>query len=127
MKDDLHARMTPAVEGHLLRLREGHEVAIYKRDGVCWVAEFHDGRGKLVDATSWFHFHVGPLRYSHGNRAAALDSATAITPEVLAQIEQLHRRADRAARSTLAAAVVNALRCWAGLGASRSRRARGLG
>ena len=132
MKDDLHASTTPVVEGHVLHLREGYDVAIYKRNGVVWVAEFRAGRSELIDAASWFHFHMGSLRYSLGNRAAALNSASAITPEVLAQIERLHRRAERAPRATLAAALVNAVRRWAGLGASKartsaSRRAQELG
>jgi hypothetical protein len=122
MNDGPVAGTTNVVNGHLLRLGDGREVAIYRRNGQCWVAEFHDGCGRLFDATWWFRFHVGSLRYSHGNRAAALDSATAITPELLAQIEQLHRRADHAASPALITAVVNAVRRGFGLGASKVRR-----
>ena len=120
MKDDPNTGTTAGVEGQLLHLRAGYDVAIYTRNGICWVAEFHNGRANLIDGTTWFRFHSGPLRNSHGNRAAALDSASALTPEVLAHIERLHRRADlAAARPTLAAAVVNAVRRWLGLGATR--------
>jgi hypothetical protein len=122
MKDDPCTSITAVVEGQILRISEGHEVAIYKRNGVHWVAEFRDGRGELVDATSWFHFHTGALRYSFGNRAAALNSASAITPEVLAQIEHLHGRADNSARASILTALANAVRRWASIGVSRMRK-----
>jgi hypothetical protein len=80
-----------AAAGQLLHLGERHLVAIYTREGVCWVAEFRDGRGELIDPATFFHFHTGALRYSHGRRAAALASATALTPEVLEKIERLHQ------------------------------------
>jgi hypothetical protein len=120
MKDDLPVGTSPLVEGHVLHLREGYEVAIYKRNSVGWVAEFRNGRGELFDAALWFQFHAGSLRYSLGDRAAALNSASAITPELLAQIERLHRRAENTPPSALAAVVI-AVRRWAGLGASRAR------
>jgi hypothetical protein len=82
------------VHGQLLRLSAQHEIAIYLRDGASWVAEFTDGRGELMDAATWFRFHIGTLRYSHGLRAAALKSATALTQEVLEKIERLHRQAE---------------------------------
>jgi len=74
------------------------------------------------------------LRYSMRSRAAALNSATSITPEMLARIEWLHRRADRSAAAlpTQAAAVVKAVQRWFTLGvtkgrSSASRRAEDLG
>jgi len=79
------------VRGHLLHLGERHQVAIYARNGTRWVAEFREGRGELIDATTWFHFHAGALRYSHGKRAAALESATVLTQELLEEIERLHQ------------------------------------
>jgi hypothetical protein len=79
------------VRGHLLHLGERHQVAIYARNGMRWVAEFREGRGELIDAATWFHFHAGALRYSHGKRAAALESATALTQELLEEIERLHQ------------------------------------
>jgi hypothetical protein len=110
MNDDMRASTTTMADGQLLRLREGHQVAIYKRNGVNWVAEFRNGRSELFDAAWWFYFHLGSLRYSHGMRETALDSATAITPEVLAKIERLHRRVERVARPHFVAVVVNAVR-----------------
>lgn len=115
--NDLRASTTGLEDGQLLHLREGHEVAIYKRNGVSWVAEFRNGRSELFDAAWWFYFHLGSLRYSHGMREAALDAATAITPEVLAKIERLHRRVERVARPRLAILFINAVRRyrrWAG-------------
>lgn len=85
-----------AISGSVLQLDERHKVAIYQRQGVCWVADFQDGAGRLVDAASWFRFHAGALRYSHGRRAAALGSSAPISPELAEQIERLHQ-------STLAA------------------------
>lgn len=81
-------------EGQLMQLDEQHAIAIYRREGTCWVAEFRGGTGVLVEASSWFHFDVGELRHSHGRRAAALRSATALTPEISKKIECLHRQAD---------------------------------
>jgi len=133
MKDDLRTGTTPVVEGHVLHLREGLDVAIYTRNDVCWVAEFQHGRAALIDGTIWFRFHSGPLRQSHGNRAAALDSSSQLTPKVLAQIERLHLRAEQAATGpTRAAAIFHAVRRWLGRGATggralASRRAQDLG
>ena len=58
--EDKPRKVSNTTEGRLLRLGEGHEVAIYRRDGVCWPAEFRHGRGELIDAASWFRFHAGP-------------------------------------------------------------------
>jgi hypothetical protein len=132
MKDDRCTGTMDVIDGHLLHLSEGYDVAIYTRNDVCWVAEFHDDRAALFDATIWLRFYSGRLRFSHAQRAAALDSASALTPEVLAQIDRLHHRADdAAARTSLPAAVANAVRRWFGLTATRgspaSRRAQDVG
>ena len=82
------------VQGQLLQLDEHHAVATYMRDGTSWVAEFRGDAGALTDAATWYRFHAGELRYSHRRRAAALRSATALTPEIIEKIGQLHRRAD---------------------------------
>jgi hypothetical protein len=117
MNDNRHTSTSTVNEGQLLRLREGHQVAIYKRDGVNWVAEFRNGRSELFDAAWWFYFHLGSLRYSHGIREAALDSATAITPEILAKIERLHRRVERVAHPRFATVAFNAVRrYWRSIG-----------
>ena len=43
-----------AITGNILHSSERHTVAIYRRDGQCWVANFQDGCGELTDAASWF-------------------------------------------------------------------------
>jgi len=73
----------------MIDLGTGHTIAIYKRNGVCWVAEFRDGRGERDYAGSWFRFHAGGLRYCHNRRRAALESSTPLTPEMLEKIERL--------------------------------------
>ena len=90
MNAKLETSSPSAMAGQLLYLGERHSVAIYTRDGECWVAEFSGGRGELIDAATFFHFHTGVLRYSHGRRAAALNSATPLMPEMLEKIERLH-------------------------------------
>jgi hypothetical protein len=84
---------TIAVTGHVMQLGEHHSVAIYQRNGRCWVAEFRDGRGELIDAAGWFRSHLGALRYSHGHRMAALATMRPITADVIGKIEDLHHRA----------------------------------
>jgi hypothetical protein len=81
-----------SIDGHLLQLGEGHEVAIYTREGVFWVAEFRDGRSELLNAATFFRFHAGALRYCNRSHAAAHESAKTLTPEVLERIERLHQQ-----------------------------------
>jgi hypothetical protein len=83
---------SPAITGTLIHLSADHMVAFYVRDGACFAAEFREGRGEITELTTWFHFHAGPLRYCHSRRAAALDSTTVLTPEMIEKIEHLHRR-----------------------------------
>jgi hypothetical protein len=81
-----------SIEGHLRQLGEGHEVAIYTRDGVFWVAEFRHGYSELFNAAAFFRFHAGALRYSKRPYGLALASTTALTPEVFERIERLHQQ-----------------------------------
>jgi hypothetical protein len=107
-----------SIDGHLLQLGAGYEVAIYTRDGVFWVAEFRDGRSELLDASAFFRFHAGALRYSNRRHAAALESARGLTPEVLDRIERLHQQleADNARILGASVAVVaSVMRCCRGL------------
>lgn len=84
------SRVPGQIQGQMLRLSEYHAVAIYRRDGVMWVADFVDGRGELVDANTWFRFNCGALANSHARRRMALESATPISLELGERIEALH-------------------------------------
>lgn len=79
------------IQGQMLRLSEHHSVAIYLRDGQMWVADFIDGQGALVDATTWFRFNCGTLSNSHALRRMALESATPISSALAERIDKLHR------------------------------------
>ena len=116
-----HDGISPLVEGHLLHVDDGFDIAIYTRNGVSWVAELREDRATLIEGTIWFRFHSSPLRNRREDGVAVLDSATALTPRALAQIDRLHRQANRPARHTLLPAIVNAVRRWIGLGSSRER------
>jgi len=85
----------PTVTGNTMQLGERHSIAIYQRDGRCWVAEFREGRGELIDAYSWFRADLGALRYSHGRRMAALATVQPMTQDVIEKVENLHRQAAR--------------------------------
>lgn len=87
------AALPPAITGTLMHLSERHRVAFYVRDGVSYVAEFREGRGELTDATSWFRVNAGTLRYCHG-RAGALQNKAVLAPEIVEEIEHLHRQVD---------------------------------
>lgn len=104
----------PQIEGNLLQLGADHQIAIYRRDGACWVAEFRHGRGELTDATSWFRVPAGALLSCHRWRAAALDTMQALTPEFIDKIEQLHRPRARvsADRSEVVAEAVRSMKRW---------------
>jgi hypothetical protein len=80
------------VTGTVMRLGEQHHVAIYTRNGTCWIAEFRGGRAELSDAATWMRMVPAALN-SHRGRKVALDSMTDLTADVRARIEALHRRA----------------------------------
>jgi len=82
------------IQGQMLRLSEHHAVAIYLRDGRVCVADFIDGQGALVDASTWFRFNCGTLANSHALRRMALESATPISSELAERIDALHRATD---------------------------------
>jgi hypothetical protein len=80
----------PSIQGQLLRHSEHREVAIFLRDGALWVADFIDGNGQLIDATTWFRFNCAALFSSHAQRRMALESAIPLSPELVARIQRLH-------------------------------------
>ena len=91
MNDVYETGLRTTIHGQLLQLSAEHQVAIYSRCGVSWVAEFRNGHCQITDAGTWFRFDAGALRYSHDRRTAALESATPLTPEVIAKIERWHQ------------------------------------
>jgi len=79
-----------SILGQLLRHSEHREVAIFLRDGALWVADFVDGNGQLIDATTWFRFNCAALFSSHAQRRMALESAIPLSAELVARIQRLH-------------------------------------
>ena len=78
-------RNEAAVEnGNLLRLGETRELAIYRRDGVAWIADFGGVRGELFTAGEWFALN--------GGRASLLRRAEPepLPADVIERIERLH-------------------------------------
>ena len=92
MNAESKPRTAPSIYGHMITLGVDHSIAIYERNGECYVAEFRDGCGSLEDASSWFRFHAGVLRWGQGR--AALQSSIPLNSEMLEQIERLHAASD---------------------------------
>ena len=78
-----------SIQGQLLRQSERREVAIFLRDGALWVADFIDGEGKLIEATTWFRFNCGALSSLQARRRMVLESAIPLSPELVARIGRL--------------------------------------
>jgi hypothetical protein len=104
-------RATPLITGNMIDLGAGHVIAIYERNGVCWVAEFHDGLGEFDCAGSWFRFSAGRLRAAR----TALKSPTPMTAEMMEKIERLHCASEARQERILAVprAVSAAAQRWA--------------
>ena len=85
--------MAHSIQGQLLRQSERREVAIFLHDGALWVADFVDGQGQLIDATTWFRFNCGALSTSHARRRMVLESAVPLSAALVAKIERLPRPA----------------------------------
>jgi hypothetical protein len=81
--------MAHSIQGQLLRQNERREVAIFLRDGALWVADFIDGRGQLIEATTWFRFNCGALSTTHARRRMVLESAVPLSESLVAKIERL--------------------------------------
>jgi hypothetical protein len=94
MNAESEMRTAPSVDGHMIMLGTAHWIALYERNRFCYVAEFRDGHGEFAYATAWFGFNAGVLRYCHNQRRTALFASKPLTPEMLEQIEQLHRESD---------------------------------
>jgi hypothetical protein len=77
--------------GQLLRHSERREVAIFLRDGVLWVADFIDGQGELVEATTWFRFHCGAHSTRQARSRMVRESATPLSADLVQRIQRLPR------------------------------------
>ena len=121
------------ISGTSVRLSDRDTIAIYRWDGLSWVAHFRDGHGDLEDAATWFKVHAGLLRTCRVGSIAALETVEMLTPEMISRIARLHRRrdAEEAARAKAWAKTTAPLRnaglqliaTLQGLGASLVRRA----
>lgn len=100
------------ISGTSVRLSERDTIAIYRWDGLSWVAHFRDGYGELEDAATWFKVNAGLLRSCRVGSIAALETVEMLTPEMISRIARLHRRrdAERAARAQASANAVAAFR-----------------
>jgi hypothetical protein len=100
------------ITGTSVRLSERDTIAIYRWDGLSWVAHFRDGYGELDDAATWFRVHAGLLRSCRAGSIAALQTVEMLTPETISKIARLHRRSDaeRAARAQVSATAAAAFR-----------------
>jgi hypothetical protein len=95
------------ISGTSVRLSERDTIAIYRWDGLSWVAHFRDGCGELSDAATWFRVHAGLLRSCWAGSIATLETVEMLTPETISKIARLHRRSD-VERATRAEAVASA-------------------
>ena len=80
-----------AIQDQFLRASERREVWIYLRKDALWVADFIDGHGTLIDATTWFRFNCGTPCTSNARRRMVLQSAVPLSTQLVARIEGLHR------------------------------------
>jgi hypothetical protein len=91
--------------GNLLRLSETREIAIYRRGGVAWVADFRGARGELYTAGEWFTLiGRGSLL-----RRAGLRSSVPLPADVVERIERLHGAEDRAPLAAMATRLLDRL------------------
>ena len=122
-------RVPGPMQGQMLRLSEHHEAAIYLRDGQMWIADFIDGQGTLVDATTWFRFNCGTLANSHLLRRMTLESAMPISSALAERIDELHR-ASVVQRSSILSRLLGVIAAnlprslWLTMAAHRVRRRR---
>ena len=77
------------IQGQLLRQNKRREVAIFLRDGVLWVADFIDGQGELIGATTWFRFNCATPLATHARWRMVVESATPLSEDLVRRIECL--------------------------------------
>jgi hypothetical protein len=100
------------ISGTSVRLSERDTIAIYRWDGLSWVAHFRYGCGELSDAATWFRVHAGLLRSCRAGSAAAIETVELLTPEMISRIARLHRRteAQRSSRTVASTVLAAAFR-----------------
>src|SRR5262245_57226605 len=89
MEPDRELRTTHRIQGYLFRLRGGHDMAIYLRDGVSSIAEFRDGRGELHSGAGWFG--ILGRKLVHAERRGEVEVVSPIPADITERIEALHR------------------------------------
>jgi hypothetical protein len=95
------------ISGTMVQLGARDTIAIYRWDGLSWVAHFRYGCGELSDAATWFRANAGWLRSCRVGSVAVLETVAMLTPEMIEKIGHLHRqtearRANRAGASLAA-------------------------
>ena len=78
------------MNGNLLRLGEARAIAIYRRGGLAWIAEFSGGRGELHSPGAWF-----ALNAPCSAVRARLDGLEPLPADVIGKLEALHAAAER--------------------------------
>ena len=95
----LETHTEASINGYVIGRGGAHSIAIYERNGVSWVAEFRgDDHGELMNANTWFYFHAERLGYWH--QGQGYRSAKPLPPQMLEEIERLHREKDARERAT---------------------------
>jgi hypothetical protein len=79
---------TTTIHGTLLRLGDKDSVAIYFRDGVVSVADFREGRSRILSVAEWHSLHA--RRFAHAQRRGEVEIVSPIPGDVVARIERLH-------------------------------------
>ena len=89
----IHADDSPgaSIQGQVLRLSARREVALYLRQGTLWVADFIDGRGALIDPSTWIRFNCATPSAIATRRRMLRESAVPVSAELAHCIESLHR------------------------------------
>lgn len=80
---------TSTISGSVLRLGDKLAIAIYLRDGAVSVADFREGRGRIMNLAEWHTVHA--RRLAHAQRRGEVEIVSPIPEEVAARIERMHR------------------------------------
>ena len=86
------------IKGYMIGGGGARSIAMYERNGVSWVAEFHEGYGEIMNANAWFYFHAERLGYWRLRQAYR--STKPLPPLILKEIERLHCEKEARERGT---------------------------